>query len=231
MTSHMQGPHEVVSPELVLVDPDLGVVARARLPDDRHYASHARAMLPREHDEVVRTVLASTVGRIPVESRAAEQRRTSRPLIAGVAAAAVLGLLLFVRVEGSEAPAPTDPPTEDRTSQAVGAPPPRPAAPRPKKATRAAPPRVRPDKALERRFAWAPSQAASGYHVEFFRASRRVYAEDTRRAQITVPARWTSEGRRRSLQPGQYTWYVWPLVAGVRSSRAIVQATVSIPSE
>jgi hypothetical protein len=81
----------------------------------------------------------------------------------------------------------------------------------------------------ERRFAWAPSPAASAYHVEFFRGSSRVFAEETQEPQVVVPARWTFEGSRRSLLPGQYTWYVWPIVGGRRAAAAVVQATVSIP--
>jgi hypothetical protein len=30
------------------------------------------------------------------------------------------------------------------------------------------------------------------------------------------------------LEPGDYRWYVWPIVAGTRGTKAIVQTTLTI---
>ena len=128
-------------------------------------------------------------------------------------------LLIDVRVEVGGRPAvagpsvlPVDPPLQT-----------------PSRATREVPtaPRTTP---TARSFAWAPTPNASGYRVEFFRGATRIYAKDTASPGLTVPASWTYEGVAQSLRPGLYRWYVWPVIAGRRESRAAVQTTVSIPS-
>jgi hypothetical protein len=81
-----------------------------------------------------------------------------------------------------------------------------------------------------RRFVWAPVKRASGYHVEFFRGSSRVFSANTARPEVSLPLHWSLGGRPQALHPGQYHWYVWPLIAGRRSSGAVVQAKLNIPS-
>jgi len=80
-----------------------------------------------------------------------------------------------------------------------------------------------------RRFAWAPTHGATAYHVEFFRGPARVFVAETTSPFLTVPAKWTVRGSKRSLTSGTYRWYVWPIVEGQRQSQAVVQATVSVP--
>jgi hypothetical protein len=55
-----------------------------------------------------------------------------------------------------------------------------------------------------------------------------VFAADTNEPQIAVPAHWTLNGRRHALSPGEYRWFVWPVVSGLRASSATVQATLTI---
>jgi len=81
-----------------------------------------------------------------------------------------------------------------------------------------------------RRFAWAPVKAAEGYHVELYRGSDRVFAGESRVPTISVPARWTYAGKTRTLAPGDYRWYVWPVTSGTRGVNAIVQTTLVVPS-
>lgn len=81
-----------------------------------------------------------------------------------------------------------------------------------------------------RRFAWAPTAGASAYHVELFVGSSRVFEADTKRPTLTIPARWKSGGRTRSLQPAEYRWYVWSVFSGQRAAEAIVQAKLTIPA-
>ena len=102
-----------------------------------------------------------------------------------------------------EAPQPADSPRQ-RTRQSAGG---------------TAPPR---------RFAWAPVAQASGYRVEFYRRSERVFAATTTRAQIVIPASWKSGGRLRRLESGDYRWYVWSIVDGKRAPTAIVQAKLVV---
>jgi hypothetical protein len=81
---------------------------------------------------------------------------------------------------------------------------------------------------VARPFAWAPSPGASAYHVELFRGAERVFAAQTKKPAIDVPARWQFAGRSQTLEPGSYRWYVWPVVDGKRSAAATVQATLAI---
>lgn len=80
-----------------------------------------------------------------------------------------------------------------------------------------------------RRFAWAPSPGASGYHVELFRGSALIFRAETNKPEVVIRRRWRLNGRDRRLEPGAYRWYVWPLVDGRRKAKAIVQAKVVVP--
>jgi hypothetical protein len=208
-TTATAGSHPV-SPELALVDPQARAAERARLPEPDTFAR-----------------LAAT----PLESRSlssfAEQpiaRRLPSPKpVALVAVAVMLAatlLLADVRVqvgktgaaaERSTGSTPTAPRTESQDRRERSARPP---------AALAAP----------RRFAWAPTDHASGYRFELFRADKRVFAADTAQPELTLPASWTIHGARETLSPGEYRWYVWPVVDGSRASEAIVQAKLAVRS-
>lgn len=214
------GGHEprVVSPELVLVDPELASAARASLPDPgetvlaRVAEAHAARM--------------ASAPWIPDELTGPDREGTSRRVLFGVAAVTMLALLLFdVRVEVGERPAsagpealtvaPEDPMARGQVTKAPSG------TSGSSSRSKRAP--------TDRRFAWAPSAGASRYHVEFFRGAVRVYAEETVQPRLTVPAKWAFNGVEQSLRPGEYGWYVWPIVGGQRQSHAVVQTTVSIP--
>jgi hypothetical protein len=85
-----------------------------------------------------------------------------------------------------------------------------------------------PPTSTPRRFAWAPAEGATGYHVELFRGKSLVFAADTIGPKITVPAKWTFDGSEHQLEPGAYRWYVWPIVSGKRTTRAVVQARLVV---
>jgi hypothetical protein len=70
---------------------------------------------------------------------------------------------------------------------------------------------------------------ASGYHVEFFREGRRVFARETTEPQVTLPSHWTYDGAATTLRAGRYQWYVWPIISGRRQAQAAVQTTVTVP--
>ena len=210
---------EVISPELALVDPVLAEAARARLRDPGTALSSRRsagitrasaAWIPDEVDEPVR------------------HGASGRTLI-GIAAMTILAVLLFdVRVDVGKQrasaetqainPASAKPPSRRSRSSKPDKPP----------ATTARPRRTR-SKPTGQRFAWAPVAGATGYSIEFFRGANRVFAHKTRRPALTVPARWSYGGTSRTFQPGEYRWYVWPIVGELRSTRASVQSTVLIP--
>jgi hypothetical protein len=78
-------------------------------------------------------------------------------------------------------------------------------------------------------FAWSPVAGASAYDFQLFRGSKLVFSKRTAQPGITVPSTWTSRGRFVRLGPGSYRWYVWAIVGGARSERAVVQAKLELP--
>jgi hypothetical protein len=85
---------------------------------------------------------------------------------------------------------------------------------------------VRPGSA--QRFVWAPVEGASGYHVEIFRENSLVFAADTDRPELIVPAKWRFHGSEHRWEPVAFRWYVWPIVSGERTTRAVVQARLVV---
>jgi hypothetical protein len=210
----------LVTPELALVDPELNAWARARLPDSRSEPPRARAAL------TVAEVLqpdfrAIPPPEVPAWELPSRRRRGRLFLVTSIAAALAAGLVLAdVKVEVGKTPAAAN---DAPRVLAVAGPP----------VTVERPPAdTRPAQSgpLPRRFAWAPLAGATGYHVEFFRGSKRVFAADTQAAQIDVPAAWHLGGRTQALEPGAYRWYVWPVTPVGRAHEALVQAKLVVPA-
>jgi hypothetical protein len=225
---------EVLSPELVLVDPSLRE-AWQRLPDEPS---------PEPADEPARTVdetaaAVRALGRIALDADVLPRRRRVRKasplrLLAAVAAAGAIAAIGFLVADAgldlSGTPAasapgellaagdtalPTNPVTESRAREQA-----------PRSVT---PARVitRPA-TTARRFAWAPVDDATAYQVELFLDGARVFAKSTTDAHVEIPEAWQYEGRRHELDSATYDWYVWPVVAGRRSPTAVVQATLVV---
>jgi hypothetical protein len=79
-----------------------------------------------------------------------------------------------------------------------------------------------------RQFAWAPTDGASGYHMKLFQGNTLVFAADTVRPEITIPAKWNFNRRVFRFDSLEYRWYVWPIVSGKRTSQAVVQARLVV---
>ena len=82
--------------------------------------------------------------------------------------------------------------------------------------------------AASRDFVWAPTDGAAGYYIELYRGNDRVFAASTEGARIDVPAMWWHDGKSQRLVPGEYRWFVWPVVDGERASTATVQSTLTV---
>jgi hypothetical protein len=171
-------------------------------------------------DEAVRRLVESAVEETPTSSR---RRRWELFVLAPALIAAAL-LFASTRLEDPNPVAPNavDTPAVVEPSP-LSSPPPVESVP-----SAAATPPVAVPADASRDFVWAPIDGASGYHVEFYRGGDRVFAADTTRAHVEVPVTWKLDGRTQRLVPGEYRWFVWPVVDGERASTATVQSALTI---
>jgi len=213
---------ELVSPELVLVDPTLARWAREHLPELPETATRvlpAAQPAPSTHEPLAVASDSSAQTRPAATSRSRRRRRAAGitvPALVGLASAATL-VYLGVRSEAHPTLVEPAAPSESNGSTQAATPPPEPVAPAGGVPT-------------SRRFAWAPRAGASGYHVELFKGPVLVFRADSPKPEVVIPKRWRLNGRVHTLVPGSYRWYVWPRVAGRRQARAIVQAKLILPT-
>ena len=206
-----------ISPELVLVDPDLAAGARAALPD-RPWPASVRIEPPTPTPD----------RRIPVAEILS--------ILSLAALVGILGVSLLpardqptLAAEGQRiqpaAPSPTTgastrPATPQGTNSST-------------KRTGGAPrkPAVKPSSARKparfqpaRTFAWASQARAAYYQVAFFRNGRRFYQRRTSSPRVILP-------RRVQFTPGDYRWTVRPAVRvqnGMRLAAPIVDSKFRI---
>lgn len=234
-------PGEAVSPELVLVDPELAARARAALPDHPWPApvpieaepQRAAGRLPAAFwtfaFSFALIVLVSGLSLVSTDDRptfAAEVERNQTALTGTTDATA------------TQRTAPARPKRVERTRSVRARPKTRPrraAAPeaQPKRrARRQAPPRqarptpspARPRFRPARVFSWPPHAGAAYYQVVFLRNGRPFYRTRARTARLRVPA-------RVRFTAGSYRWSVRPAIAaasGIRLARPIVDSTFQV---
>jgi hypothetical protein len=58
--------------------------------------------------------------------------------------------------------------------------------------------------------AWRAAPSARYYNVQLHRNGVKVLTAWPRKPQFRVKRSWRSDGKRHTLLPGVYTWYVWP---------------------
>jgi hypothetical protein len=59
-------------------------------------------------------------------------------------------------------------------------------------------------------FRWAPMRGASYFNLQLFRGRTKLLSAWPRLARLKLPFRWRFDDRLWQLEPGVYTWYVWP---------------------
>lgn len=236
---------EPLSPELVLVDPQLAVVARARLVDpplDRPPPPTRRPDLPAPATSSAPAVLpaewlpAGWLEEAVDEPAHTSQRaltslrRVGKPGIVAVVVVALsisFGLMLLLPrlLDGTggsvgrsrdRSAAP-----EERVS--LGDAPSRttteragnPTPPQPPTPTESAP-EQRPARPV---FVWVPTAGASHYKVEFSRRGAKVFEAFPTAPRMALPVRWVYRGRRFALESGRYSWSVRPGYGPRREAR------------
>ena len=214
---------EPLTPELALVDPDLGRRARAQLPDEEECEQ------PRRPRVAVAPPVAAPAPSAPQPVRPAPVRTAPGPVrrrSRGKAASRLLFLVILaagaafaiMRAEpfnhffwksraGTVAPASgvraTSTPTTAAKHRNGPTAPPTPKTSRPTKpATPAASP--------SRTFVWPPVADADYYLVVFARGGDKIFRARTSSPRLVLPAHWTFHGTHYNLLPGRYSWVVRP---------------------
>jgi hypothetical protein len=59
------------------------------------------------------------------------------------------------------------------------------------------------------RLAWVRVPNATYYNVQLFRGTRKILSIWPAANRLALPRTWTFGGRRQTLAPGVYRWYVW----------------------
>jgi hypothetical protein len=237
-----------ISPELVLVDPDLAAGARAALPDypwpapvriePRAPARHRRIPVAATLSFVSGAALVGILGVSLLPTRdqptfAAEGQRTlpaAPSTTTGVspqptAPSPSAGASPLPAAPQGEQPAaplgeqPAAPQGKNPRTKKIGGPRSNPAA-TPVPSGR----RKRPQFKPARTFAWVPQPRAAYYLVALFRNGRRVYQTRTPAPRLTLP-------RRVRFMPGDYRWTVQPAIRaqnGIRLADPIVDSTFTV---
>jgi hypothetical protein len=235
---------EATSPELVLVDGTFALRARDRLPTPDDTVARIereialRRLVARQLLEPQLGAPEATLERSLLDRALPPMRRRPTLLVAATTAGALAAaLLLGVQVDLRGTPAVAESVVEDspdpvvdkadpgvgtKKSPAIRTPEAEPST----RSTRYQP--IEPSPRQSRPFAWAPVPGASGYRVEFFRGSERIFSRDTARPQLELPRKWRFSGRIQTLRPGVYRWYVWPVQDDRRAPRATVQAELIV---
>jgi hypothetical protein len=218
---------EPLTPELALVDPDLGRRARAQLPEEEKREQPRRprvavappvaAPTPPAPPPVAQPVRPAPARPAPGPMRRRSRGKTARRLLllvilAAGAAFAVLRVEPLKHFFWKSRAAPVAPVSSARaTSTPTTAAKPRngptaPPAPKTSGRTKPATPATSPS----RTFVWPPVADADYYLVVFSRGGDKIFRARPSSPRLVLPAHWTFHGTHYNLRPGRYSWVVRP---------------------
>jgi hypothetical protein len=218
---------ETISPELVLIDPELRRRAleslRSPRPPELRLAAPVPASPPRGFAPP--RVEAQQTPVVVVRSVGGARRRYVVPLVAVVTAAVALAIAQPTMLDGPSSskrptvtPSRSTPHSVDHESIAtVSSKQPAAQDLAPSAGRRTPMPVANPSPKWT--FVWPARQAADYYNVTFFQGTRAVFEAWPRRPRLVVPARGTSRGHAFRFGPGRYRWVVRPGF-GPRADRA-----------
>lgn len=216
---------EPLTPELVLVDPDLARRAREQLPDrePEPRRTTAESMPPPVPPRllVVQPSPATFERRLEPPPQKRRRGRILIPLI--LAAAVVAGIVRvpslrhFFWESREVAVSPTVGEPADVSRPGAHSTPKPPAHPvssstpdkaKPKETVKPKA-RVAPRSAPSHRpFAWVAVPKATYYLVRFYRGSQEIFEARPSAPRLSLPPEWVFKGHRYSLTPGSYRWVV-----------------------
>ena len=67
-----------------------------------------------------------------------------------------------------------------------------------------------PSSAVRVRLAWQPAERARYYNVQLYRNGVKILSSWPQKPSFRLARTWRYLGKRRSLEPGLYRWFVWP---------------------
>jgi hypothetical protein len=225
-----------VSPELVLVDPELARLLRTASPTAGPEPPVGATILEPAPEESLVSRQDAAVVLQPVERASVDREPATAPRDLGKRVARVAAMVAAALVIGAAGAALGDlfASAPDSASRDTRAPEPASSAAPSADATvdSTAPTGTGGEGGTPRTMAWAPAAGAAAYDVALYSGSRRIFLERTNQTRLVLPAEWSYGGRRLSLEPGVYRWYVWPVKAGARQaeSRPVVQASLTVPA-
>lgn len=60
------------------------------------------------------------------------------------------------------------------------------------------------------KLAWASESDADYYNLQLLRNGVRIFTAWPTKTSLTLRKTWKYEGRKYTLTPGRYEWFVWP---------------------
>jgi hypothetical protein len=66
---------------------------------------------------------------------------------------------------------------------------------------------------------WTGLPNASYYNVQLYRDGQKILTAWPKTASFRLEESWTYQGRKYTLTPGRYRWYVWPGFGSLSANR------------